>query len=171
MRCLRVAIVGCVQNAVVNGNPESDANWHLRYSATDDLVRKPSSAVLQAVFLQIGHRTERAQDTSAVVGKGRGKIRTWGTAHYQTHRRYGRSISAIACAISVRTRSRRLRMQAYASETLRSAPSRSFQRSSTASIPTLSRSSVGGRCSCPRMAARRSIVDSTAPKLVACCIS
>jgi hypothetical protein len=88
MRCLRVAIVGCVQNAVVNGNPESDANWHLRYSATDDLVRKPSSAVLQAVFLQIGHRTERAQDTSAVVGKGRGKIRTWGTAHYQTHRRY-----------------------------------------------------------------------------------
>ena len=59
----------------------------------------------------------------------------------------------------------------YDSATLRSARSRSAQRSSTASIPTLSRSSAGGRCSCPGMLARRSMVDSTAPRLVACWMS
>lgn len=59
-------------------------------------------------------------------------------------------------------------VQYYTSGTARSARSRSVQRSSTASIPTLSRNSVGGRCSCPGMLARRSMVDSTAPRLVAC---
>jgi hypothetical protein len=49
----------------------------------------------------------------------------------------------------------------------RIAASRSAQRSSASSIPTLSRRSEGGRCPCPGTAARRSIVDSTAPRLVA----
>jgi len=53
----------------------------------------------------------------------------------------------------------------------RSARSRSAQRSPTFSIPTLSRSRAGGRCSCPGMLARRSMVDSTEPKLVACWMS
>jgi len=47
------------------------------------------------------------------------------------------------------------------------AESRSTQRSSASSIPTLSRRSEGGRCPCPGIAALRSIVDSTAPRLVA----
>ncbi len=65
----------------------------------------------------------------------------------------------------------RLCVQHYTSGTLRIARSKSVQRSSTASMPTLSRSSAGGRCSCPGMLARRSMVDSTAPRLVACWIS
>ena len=48
------------------------------------------------------------------------------------------------------------------------ARSRSAQRSSTASMPTLKRRREGGRCSCPGTLARRSMVDSTAPRLVAC---
>ena len=49
----------------------------------------------------------------------------------------------------------------------RIAESRSDQRSSASSMPTLSRINEGGRCSWPGMPARRSIVDSTAPRLVA----
>ena len=47
------------------------------------------------------------------------------------------------------------------------AASRSSQRSSTCSIPTLSRSRPGGTSSCPASFARRSMVDSTPPRLVA----
>lgn len=49
----------------------------------------------------------------------------------------------------------------------RIAESRSVHRSSAFSMPTLSRSSDGGRCPWPGIPARRSIVDSTAPRLVA----
>ena len=49
----------------------------------------------------------------------------------------------------------------------RMAESRSTQRSSASSIPTLSRRSEGGRCPCPGTADLRSMVDSTAPRLVA----
>ena len=63
---------------------------------------------------------------------------------------------------------RRITPQCYALTATRSAWLRSVQRSSTASIPTLNRRSGGGRCPCPGTLARRSIVDSTAPRLVAC---
>src|ERR1700694_5144029 len=59
----------------------------------------------------------------------------------------------------------------YALGKLRNARSRSVQRTSTPSIPTLSRSRDGGRFSCPGTLARRSMVDSTAPRLVACWMS
>jgi hypothetical protein len=53
----------------------------------------------------------------------------------------------------------------------RIAPCRSHQRSSASSMPTLSRSSPGDKCCCPAIAARRSVVESTEPRLAACLIN
>ena len=77
---------------------------------------------------------------------------------WRDHERYAITVDEHAAA----------RAAASSAEALPSACSRSAQRSSTSSQPTLMRIRPSGMCSWPGWALRRSIVVSTPPRLVAC---